>query len=545
MLVRVQRRTPARLAGLGIVAVALAAALLSAFALARSASAARPSGVARSASDVRSTPLLVLGPHGRTYVRRVPIAAAAPQAPIEHSSAAYIAAEDDLPGTRASRASAPSVPGALLSLKRSGAISAELYARYYSQYRHAVESVKRVRGTRYSELDAVLANVEQIAAAGALTASRLPAVFLTLESNRKWWTTGPLLAADQRVSFPESRLVWQYYPGQGIEIQWLGTFGEANGYYLSGHEDAALKELLAEALPLASERAGGIAWEYLFHFDGGAPPWTSGLSQGTALQVLARAYSRFHEAQYLTAAQRALGIFRTPPPAGVKVAMRPGAWYIQYTFAPHDLILNGFIQSLVGLYDYTKITRDPLGASLFEAGDAQARTQVPRYDTGSWSRYDQFSESTLSYHELLTEFLVHLCERTEAGPPLTAGAPGSVPAQHTPIAGDQIYCTTASRFKADLHTPPRISLLTRRLITSTRAGVQISLSKVSTVTLTVRRGGSVVATNTATVESGKPKLLWVTPRTAGAYTVSLRAVDLAGNSASALGSIVLGAPSRH
>ena len=35
-----------------------------------------------------------------------------------------------------------------------------------------------------------------------------------------------------RVSFPGSELVWEYYAGQGIEIQWLGTFGEGNGYYL-------------------------------------------------------------------------------------------------------------------------------------------------------------------------------------------------------------------------------------------------------------------------------------------------------------------------
>ena len=64
----------------------------------------------------------------------------------------------------------------------------------------------------------------------------------------------------------------------------------------------------------ATKRAGGIAWEYLFRFDGGAPPWTSGLSQGTALQVLARAWSRFNEPAYLTAAQQALGIFQTAAP---------------------------------------------------------------------------------------------------------------------------------------------------------------------------------------------------------------------------------------
>ena len=45
----------------------------------------------------------------------------------------------------------------------------------------------------------------------------------------------------------------------------------------------------------ATKCAAGISWDYLFQFDGGVPPWTSGLSQGTALQVLSRAWSRFKE----------------------------------------------------------------------------------------------------------------------------------------------------------------------------------------------------------------------------------------------------------
>src|ERR1035438_6502000 len=150
----------------------------------------------------------------------------------------------------------------------------------------------------------------------------------------------------------------------------------------------------------------------MFHFDGGSPPWTSGLSQGTGLQVLARAYSRFREPADLTAAQQSLGIFQTPPPQGVRVATPTGAIYAEYTYAPSDRILNGFIQALVGLYDYTAITQDPLGLALFEAGDAEARVLVPHYDTGAWSLYDQFGESNLNYHELLAEFLQHLCERT-------------------------------------------------------------------------------------------------------------------------------------
>ena len=56
-------------------------------------------------------------------------------------------------------------------------------------------------------------------------------LFQTLSRNVQWWTHGPLLAADQRVEFPGSQLVWEYYPGQGIQLQVLGSFGKANGLY--------------------------------------------------------------------------------------------------------------------------------------------------------------------------------------------------------------------------------------------------------------------------------------------------------------------------
>jgi D-glucuronyl C5-epimerase C-terminus len=494
----------------------------------------------------------------------------------------------------------PTVTAALQRLQRSGAIGAAEYAQYRSTYVAAKRSLGKLGGTRREELGAVISNVQAIAAAGGFTASRLPALFLTLRRNREWWTTQSLLSNGVRLGFPGSKLVWQYYAGQGIEIQWLGTFGEANGYYLSGHENANLRQLLGEALPLATHRAGGIAWEYLFEFDGGRPPWTSGLSQGTALQVFARAWSRFKDPAYLTAAQQALGVFQASPPRGVRVRTNAGAHYAEYTYAPSDRILNGFIQALVGLYDYASITRDPLGQTLFEAGDAEARAELPHYDTGAWSRYDQFSESTLSYHELLTEFLQHLCSRTRKGPPIppptlppptttgtgttstgTAGGTGTSTTAGTgpggssgtgttsgtstggssgtgttsgtstgsgtttasvppmPIAADAVYCTAAQRFTVDERTPPVIALLTTRLRGGVRAGVMVSLSKVSSVGMTIRQGGHIVWTNRAMVEGGRPRLLWVTPRSGGTFNVTLSATDEAGNFSTANGTITV------
>ena len=68
---------------------------------------------------------------------------------------------------------------------------------------------------------------------------------------------------------PAPSCVFQFYPGHGLQIQWLGTFGKLNGYWSGGKRyDARAGALLDEAMPLATERAGGLAWEYLFPFDG-------------------------------------------------------------------------------------------------------------------------------------------------------------------------------------------------------------------------------------------------------------------------------------
>ena len=129
-------------------------------------------------------------------------------------------------------------PQALASLAARGELSASLAAADRSGWIAARVSYLHLSGTRRAELGAVLANLTQIARDGELTPSRVPELVLTLARNRQWWTTGPLLSPDQRVGFPGSGLVWEYYPGQGIEIQWLGSFGAANGLYDQRQYDA-------------------------------------------------------------------------------------------------------------------------------------------------------------------------------------------------------------------------------------------------------------------------------------------------------------------
>src|SRR5829696_731883 len=222
-------------------------------------------------------------------------------------------------------------------------------------------TIRSLRGARRAELAGALASVEGMAARGALRASRLYPLFLTLQRNREWWSSQPLLAAGQRVGFAGSELVWQYVPGQGLQLHPLANFGKLNAYAKGSRRNNARNTvLLDELMALAVPRGGGLAWEYYFDFDGGRPPWVSSLAQGTGLQAIARSAAKLRRMpELLPSIQRGLTMFEQPPPSGVRVASRGGgAHYVQYSFAPGVRVINGFVQSLVGLFDVAQITGD-------------------------------------------------------------------------------------------------------------------------------------------------------------------------------------------
>jgi len=477
------------------------------------------------ATIARSGPL---APATAARSRRAAPATVAPAivAPSRRQAAATIA--------RSTRRSAPppkkpspTVTSELARLYRTQQIDLADYRSYSASLSAALSTEKRLRGTRAVELEAVIENLHDIAAAGELTPSRLPALFLTLDDNRQWWTTGPIPFPGQLIEFTGSQLVWEYYPGQGIELQVLATFGRADGMYTAGSTQyPQLRELLSEMIPLAAQRGGGLTWEYYFHFDGGSPPWTSAMSQGTAVEALTRAALAFGQGSetaggpdppspapgsqpatgYLQLAHRALPIFTVAPPTGVSISAPAGARYVQYSFQPGTDILNAFLQSLIGLYDYARVSGDPVAQRLFAAGNAEAEAEVPRFDTGAWSLYQPGVEDSLSYHELVTGFLQQLCSRTSA----------------------PVYCTTAQHFQTYLTTPPALALLTSSATAKRAFTVRFHLSKYSHVGIVIARGQSTVFLTSASFGYGVDSFA-VPSLPAGNYTVRLAATDLAGN----------------
>jgi D-glucuronyl C5-epimerase C-terminus len=473
----------------------------------------------------RAAPVLMMGAGGHVTARQDPFVPAAAPTPTPTPSVAQAkssrrAAQATVASAKPAKKSKPAQPtfaSKLLKLRNSGAITPAAYGAYSTSWNAALASERRLTGTRASELEAVIENLHDIAVAGKLTPGRLPVLFEILDNNRQWWTTGPIPSAGQYVEFAGSQLVWEYYPGQGIELQVLATFGKADGLYTAGAADyAQMEQVLAQMIPLAVNRAGGPTWEYYFHFDGGNPPWTSAMSQGTGIEALTRAYEASHNDYYLQLAHGALALFTAPPPVGVRVPTALGAWYAQYSFTPGTLIINAFLQSLIGLYDYAQVSHDPLAQQLFNAGNAEAEAEVPHFDTGAWSLYQPGVEDDLSYHELVTGFLQQLCQRTQA----------------------PVYCVTAQHFTSYLTTPPVLTLLTQHAPKSKTTSISFQLSKISRVGIVViGPGGNTLYSTSATFGYGTRSFTIPPLKHKGTYTIHLSGTDLAGNFARTVGTI--------
>ena len=427
----------------------------------------------------------------------------------------------------------PTVLGTLARLERAGALSTADHDRYEADYRHARVVRDRLSGLRKRELSGVIAALQRLAARRALTAARVPVVFLQLERNTEYWPSQPVPRAAQpkvrpcagkaglggaRVMFGDDPVVFQWYPGQGLQIQQLATFGRANalanacrpeaGPQSIPCDQATLRAALDGIRTLAVTRSGFAAWEYYFAFGGGRPPWISGLAQATAMQALTRGSQVLGDPSYLQLAGRALGAFTHRAPVGVRASAPAGPHYLLYSFDSHLRVFNAFFGALDGIFDYAQAAGDERARGVFAAGESEARREVALADTGAWSRYSlRGAESDLGYHKLLRDFLGGLCARTGRG----------------------AYCAAAERFTGYLHQRARLAW---QGIARPRArrwtAVRLELSKLSCVTLTAQRRGGAVATVVRVFPRGRWKLAWRPPR-AGRYTIALDAQDLAGH----------------
>jgi heparosan-N-sulfate-glucuronate 5-epimerase len=139
---------------------------------------------------------------------------------------------------------------------------------------------------------------------------------------------------------------------------------------------------------------GVWVWNHCFDWEYRTPlkaPWYSGLAQGQGISLLVRAHSETKDQKYLEAAARAFASFsKSTAEGGVAFTDEVGdLWFEEYLVSPPTHILNGFMWASWGVYDYFLSTGDDAARRLFDAAVRTLRTNLPRYDLGFWSLYEQ------------------------------------------------------------------------------------------------------------------------------------------------------------
>lgn len=229
------------------------------------------------AAPAAASEVLVLTPHGQVTVED-------PYLPSRAASDLVAPpAQAPEPERRAGAAQErETVRGAIRRAFLAGQITEEQHDEYRRLYLEARSARRRLSGARRAQLHAVIVNLERIAADGRLSSGRMPALFLTLQRNTFVWTQRAFPGSGARMTFGRDPVVFQYYPGQGVQIQPLANFGKANALYNAcvGENTrpgtrcrrGALRDLLDRMVALAARRGDFTAWEYYFRFGGGGPP---------------------------------------------------------------------------------------------------------------------------------------------------------------------------------------------------------------------------------------------------------------------------------
>jgi hypothetical protein len=122
-------------------------------------------------------------------------------------------------------------------------------------------------------------------------------------------------------------------------------------------------------------------------------PWYSAHSQGQVLSFFVRLYRVTGEVTYLRAARAVLMSFRQLGPRDAPwVAYTSGGflWFEEYPTRPPTHVLNGHIHALLGIWEFERLTRDPVARQMLEAGLTTVRHNARRHRVpGGLSYYDQ------------------------------------------------------------------------------------------------------------------------------------------------------------
>ena len=184
-------------------------------------------------------------------------------------------------------------------------------------------------------------------------------------------------------------LVPKYYVDTGEEIWFsIGIFQyglAAYDLFLKTNDEIYKEKVLACANWAVENQQEDGGW-VTFAYKKPEHPYSS-MAQGEGISLLIRAYIAEKDERFLEAAHRAKDFMLKPISAGGTTEYRDGD-VILYEDTDNPVILNGWIFSLWGLYDYCKYTGDREAWTVLEKTLVSLKRKLPDFDVKCWSKYE-------------------------------------------------------------------------------------------------------------------------------------------------------------
>ena len=168
--------------------------------------------------------------------------------------------------------------------------------------------------------------------------------------------------------------------------KWIATGNQSN------FDDAM--EVAIWAVGNQSE-TGGWGWFFNHSFHGGDlgemySGWYGGMTQGLGMSFLTRMYAETGNQSFKDAALNATELLTIPVDQGGVLRTYNGhSWYEEYpTPDAGSFVLNGYIYSLIGLYDLWAVFNSTEAGELYKNGTDSLYAMIGLFDLGCASSYD-------------------------------------------------------------------------------------------------------------------------------------------------------------
>lgn len=201
-----------------------------------------------------------------------------------------------------------------------------------------------------------------------------------------------------------------YIRHQGFNVHPINAMNLATEALFYRRDWSEFKRVMDWMLRYLERKGNASFFNFYFAWEKASIPWNSSLSQGIAAGYYALAYKKFGDRIYKEAADSLVNSFLIEQEeGGFVIETGYGPFYLEYSNAPDDLVLNGFMLSLKGLAIYDSLMGNEVSGKVLREGLTTLRRILPLYERMNWSLYSpKHGRANEDYHRLHIRLLYFL-----------------------------------------------------------------------------------------------------------------------------------------